>query len=298
MARSFTEQRLTRVGNTFLDAGAIQISDYALLPPSAVLSKTKALKMYAPGLLKRHHSIAEFVPSALADVSTKDVFQELAKLHHMRDAEAKSQVDAKQALPVGTEMPRLLGSAGGNSVGSPCVAAHQMGTDMGVPMDTCKESKRAEAEQCQATRRKAGCRAVFRLQEAVPSSSPTLESNGVTTLMIRNLPQDSTQNAVLRALDQTGFWGRYDFCYCPTDFKTRVIKGFAFVNFITAADADEFQKAWLHDCPLKRSDQGSLSIRPAVVQGLHANLQMLENPRMKRVRCPGLRPFVSMAQRE
>mmetsp|Transcript_34987 Transcript_34987/g.81160 ORF Transcript_34987/g.81160 Transcript_34987/m.81160 type:complete len:420 (+) Transcript_34987:76-1335(+) len=58
-----------------------------------------------------------------------------------------------------------------------------------------------------------------------------------TTLMLRNLPNDYTRSMLLELLDVSGFISRYDFVYLPTDFSRRAGLGYAFVNMVTAADA-------------------------------------------------------------
>merc|ERR1719410_1359358 len=59
-----------------------------------------------------------------------------------------------------------------------------------------------------------------------------------TTVMMRNLPAGLTRAALLELLEGEGFEGSFDFVYLPMDFASKVCLGYAFVNFISASDAE------------------------------------------------------------
>lgn len=59
--------------------------------------------------------------------------------------------------------------------------------------------------------------------------------------MLRGLDSSMSRNELLRVLNASTFRGRFDFVYVPYDLETRRPKGFAFVNFSTHMDAEEFQ---------------------------------------------------------
>jgi len=59
-----------------------------------------------------------------------------------------------------------------------------------------------------------------------------------TTVMLRNLPVGYTRAALLELLQDEGFKGSFDFVYLPMDFASKVCLGYAFVNFISASDAE------------------------------------------------------------
>lgn len=61
-----------------------------------------------------------------------------------------------------------------------------------------------------------------------------------TTVMLRNLPNNYTQQMLLTMLDGEGFRGDYDFVYMPADFRTRAALGYAFVNFTSPAQVARF----------------------------------------------------------
>jgi hypothetical protein len=60
----------------------------------------------------------------------------------------------------------------------------------------------------------------------------------LTTLMLRNIPNDYTREMLLALLDSEGFATKYDFVYLPMDFNRKASLGYAFVNFVSQADAE------------------------------------------------------------
>jgi RNA recognition motif-containing protein len=62
-------------------------------------------------------------------------------------------------------------------------------------------------------------------------------SQELTTLMLRNIPNDYTRKMFLELLDSKGLAGRYNFVYLPIDFNRMSGLGYGFVNFVSQADA-------------------------------------------------------------
>jgi len=58
-----------------------------------------------------------------------------------------------------------------------------------------------------------------------------------TTVMIRNMPNNYTREMLLDLVDSMGFAGTYDFAYLPVDFQSQAGLGYAFINFISVAEA-------------------------------------------------------------
>lgn len=84
-------------------------------------------------------------------------------------------------------------------------------------------------------------------QAALPRSA-TQEGAAIaaaprTTVMLQNLPNNYTRSVLKDLLDTKGFAGRFDFLYFPVDFRTHAALGYAFVNLLTAADAEAVRKA-------------------------------------------------------
>jgi len=130
-------------------------------------------------------------------------------------------------------------------------------------------------------------------QKARPKAAATAQNQDqstITTLMLRNLPKMLIQQQLLDELNCTGFAGCYDFCYMPCDFEARENQGIAFVNFTSSFRAAELRRAW-HRRRCFGADMAAISVVPAAVQGLEANLRAF-GARLKRVRNPRFRPFV------
>jgi hypothetical protein len=58
-----------------------------------------------------------------------------------------------------------------------------------------------------------------------------------TTVMLRNMPNNYTRDMLLDLVNSMGFSGCYDFAYLPVDFKSQAGLGYAFINFISTAEA-------------------------------------------------------------
>merc|ERR1719492_76355 len=67
-----------------------------------------------------------------------------------------------------------------------------------------------------------------------PAATVALE---MTTVMLRNLPNDYNRTMLVHLLDCKGFAGKYDYVYVPTDLSRQAGLGYAFVNMVSAADA-------------------------------------------------------------
>lgn len=114
----------------------------------------------------------------------------------------------------------------------------------------------------------------------------------VTTVMVRNLRPQLRQYQLLNELDKTGFAGRYDFVYMPCSFKSGMGKGFAFINLINPAAADDFICSWdrTRRLGLNETDQ-PLTTSPADVQGAEAYIAKCRSGRIRRITNPDYRPI-------
>lgn len=72
------------------------------------------------------------------------------------------------------------------------------------------------------------------------ASAAAAASEGNTTVMWRNIPNNYTRDSLLDLLDNQGFRNAYDFFYSPIDFTNNALLGYAFVNFISTEEADRF----------------------------------------------------------
>lgn len=76
---------------------------------------------------------------------------------------------------------------------------------------------------------------------AAAAASANVPDSGKTTVMLRNLPEGFSRDALLQLLDSEGFNGRYDFAYLPVDFDTLQGLRHAFVNMVSPAEAAQIR---------------------------------------------------------
>jgi hypothetical protein len=79
------------------------------------------------------------------------------------------------------------------------------------------------------------------LQVAQLGKTQAPVQDGMTSLMLRNLPNNLKRSALLELFDSLGFQGLYDFVYLPIDFARKANVGYCFVNLVDAAVASKFQ---------------------------------------------------------
>jgi hypothetical protein len=120
--------------------------------------------------------------------------------------------------------------------------------------------------------------------------------HGVTSLMVRGLPQEVSQRDLLLEVQRShSFAGKVDFCYMPRDFASGKNRGHAFLNFVTHEAATEFHRVW-HGRPTcagrPATGASGVDISVAALQGLAANMAKWDSPRTRRVRNPDYKPFV------
>lgn len=113
---------------------------------------------------------------------------------------------------------------------------------------------------------------VTKVQQPAPATDKR------TTIMLRNLPNNYTREMLLEMLDAEGFDGRYDFVYLPIDFKTQAGVGYAFVNAVDNAAAQELWTTFegYNNWVLPTSKKCWVSWSKPV-QGLRANVQRWRN---------------------
>lgn len=112
------------------------------------------------------------------------------------------------------------------------------------------------------------------------SNSGQNQNQEVTTIMIRNVPNQYHRGHLLQELDRLGFCGKYDFVYLPIDRQTQWNVGYAFVNLEIPEECDKCMKLMnghkfkkLHPGQQQRYAQVSV----AHLQGIEANLAHFQN---------------------
>lgn len=109
--------------------------------------------------------------------------------------------------------------------------------------------------------------------------TPTQSADGpMTTVMMRNIPNDLTGTMLLKLLDMRGFNGLYDLVYLPMDYHHHVGFGYAFINFMSQDHAESFRDAFEGF-----KDWGVLSTKvcevnwSSVLQGVAAHVSRYRN---------------------
>ncbi|KAG2258615.1 hypothetical protein Bca4012_021759 [Brassica carinata] len=102
------------------------------------------------------------------------------------------------------------------------------------------------------------------------------ESNGDTTVMLRNIPNKYTREMLKEFLDEhcevqnnkeEDEETAYDFLYLPIDFKSKMNKGYAFVNFTKAEAVSKFKAACNNKPWYRFGSRKILEIASARIQG-------------------------------
>jgi len=96
---------------------------------------------------------------------------------------------------------------------------------------------------------------------------------GVTTLLIRHIPQSVSQQDLLEMWPPN--WG-YNLLHLPYSIKQRRSCGYAFINFVSNESAQMFYNTWQGWNFTLQGRTKSLFICAALVQGLMPNLQHLQ----------------------
>lgn len=107
---------------------------------------------------------------------------------------------------------------------------------------------------------------------------PRVDPTPRTTIMLRHLPNNYTQEMFLAMVKNEGFADLFDFVYLPTDFRTRAGLGYAFVN-LTDPEAvprfwDVFEGYTNWDLPTQKVCELSWS---TPLQGLTAHIERFRN---------------------
>lgn len=116
-----------------------------------------------------------------------------------------------------------------------------------------------------------------------------VQSPGSTTLMVRNIPSEYTEDMLLEEWPaELG----YDLFYLPRTKKGHANVGYAFINFVSESRAGAFRDAWDKRRLARFSAAKRLNISLAEVQGLEANIRMLRRKPVNRMRARQCQPII------
>mmetsp|Transcript_97047 Transcript_97047/g.152991 ORF Transcript_97047/g.152991 Transcript_97047/m.152991 type:complete len:656 (-) Transcript_97047:218-2185(-) len=103
---------------------------------------------------------------------------------------------------------------------------------------------------------------------------------GPTTVMLRNIPNRYSREMLVQRLN-SGYAKQYDFVYLPIDFNSKCNVGYAFINFLAPAIAQQFMNEF-HGQNCRQvlpgfSSQKIVEVTFARVQGKEQNLENLKD---------------------
>lgn len=121
-----------------------------------------------------------------------------------------------------------------------------------------------------------------------------IDTASCTTVMLRNLPKNLTQVAVLQTLENHGFSALYDFVYLPVDFQKMVSFGYAVVNFVTHEAAERAMQYFtgFTEWPMP-SRKACTTVWNTPCQGLAAHIERYrDSPLMHPTVAPEFKPMI------
>lgn len=110
---------------------------------------------------------------------------------------------------------------------------------------------------------------------SVPEGGLTQAHSKTTTLVVRNIPANITQEDLLRAWGEDG---SFDFLHLPFNLRKKCSCGYAFVNFVSPELALTFQSN-VQNSRLGKKNGKCLDIVAAEAQGRDANMELFKKSR-------------------
>lgn len=143
---------------------------------------------------------------------------------------------------------------------------------------------------------------VHKINKAAPGCQreTTSEENPMTehttTIMIRNIPNRFSQQALIKELNSLGLESRFDFVYIPIDIRTMANVGYAFVNFLESCDAQHCLDAMQGHKFQRQGGKASRAQSACVanVQGLEPNLENYKRAAQRNNKLLRRRPVVAL----
>lgn len=119
-------------------------------------------------------------------------------------------------------------------------------------------------------------------RELNPSEPASLDhwwAEGMTTVMIRNIPNSFTRTPFIAMLNDLGLEGKFDFFYLPFDFQRESNLGYAFINMLSVEDVDLLKQKLngYHGWKCSSDKICQVAPGPNYRQGRDANIKHYQN---------------------
>lgn len=124
------------------------------------------------------------------------------------------------------------------------------------------------------------------------------DQSEITTLMLRNIPNQYDREMLMGELEFVGFGDLFDFIYVPMDKATQWNVGYAFVNFVNPKIAKAATSVLTNYrfCRYGAPSQKVTHVSPAHLQGLEKNAEYYNRTAVGRSKIAGHRPLVLTGQ--
>ncbi|KAF4729436.1 hypothetical protein FOZ62_024894 [Perkinsus olseni] len=152
-------------------------------------------------------------------------------------------------------------------------------------------SSRRRSDRSRRSSRFSGLDQPRHQQTPVAAEIGPTPQGGLTTWMMRNVPNRYTQGELMQEISFSGFEGKFDFFYLPIDRVSMANAGYCFINFTTAEYASEFFDSFAGRVLGRFGSRKVVEVVPAAIQGFYQNLSHYSKKVVATEDNPELRPI-------
>lgn len=107
----------------------------------------------------------------------------------------------------------------------------------------------------------------------IPTAEPCSDGwQGIQTVVVKNIPHEINQQMFVNHLIAIGFGGTYDYVHVPLNCRTKLNRGYAFVNFKSTSNAWQYKTCvdGISTVSTEKEKGKRWKVTPATMQGLEA----------------------------
>ncbi|KAL4487601.1 hypothetical protein ABPG72_017390 [Tetrahymena utriculariae] len=155
--------------------------------------------------------------------------------------------------------------------------------------DQTKGSKKAEKKNSKGTRKR---KIIAQEEESNYLINPeNVKQDGRTTVMIKNIPNKYSLQALMEKIDQNHS-KTYDFFYLPIDFRNKCNVGYAFINFIDPEFIKQFYEEFHNQKWAKFNSEKVCLLYYARLQGRNALIHHFQHSSVMNQKDKKLKPVI------